>query len=299
MLENLKRIAIFNKVVECGSFTRAGLELGMAKSKVSEQVTALEANLKVRLLNRSTRSISLTTEGATFYESSQGLMNQAEDAVNSLAPMVNEISGLIRIGTSVDVGMYLLIPQLKRFNKKYPKVIFDVQLEDELKDPIQHNLDLVIRIGELKSSSLVGRVLAPFKLGIYASKTYLKNHKAIKTLDDLKYHDWIAVTRMSLPNNRVSLIESSGFSRCVRVRPRHQTNSPMAAMSMIQQNMGIGPVANFLVKQTNDDSLVQLFPQFSHQGPSMNILYPSRKNIPPRTHLLIQFLIQEMHHGAE
>ncbi|MDW6004535.1 LysR family transcriptional regulator [Vibrio mangrovi] len=293
MLDNLKRIAIFNKVVECGSFTQAGQMLGMAKSKVSEQISLLESNLNVRLLHRTTRKISLTTEGEVFYRNSQSLIHIAETAVNSVENMVNTVTGMIRIGTTVDVGTYLLAPLIRKFHEEFPNVNFDIQLEDGLQDPVEHNLDLVIRIGELKPCSLVGRILAPFELGMYASQRYLDTHQLIDTLEDLRNHDWVTLTR--LHNDTLTLShKNENIHREIQIDTKHQSNSPLGVISMIQQGLGIGLIANFLIKELDDTTLIHLFPEWSQRNPNINILYPSRKNIPMRTRLFINHLMREI-----
>ncbi|EGQ9437535.1 LysR family transcriptional regulator [Vibrio cholerae] len=291
MLNELKRIVIFNKVVECGSFTCAAEALGMTKSKVSEQITALEKTLNVRLLNRTTRKISLTTEGDTFYQRSHGLLNIAEEALCSVNHLASEVSGTIRIGTTIDVGTFLLNPLLAEFYKQYPKVNFDIQLDDGLQDLVDSNLDMVIRIGELTSSSLVGRVIAPFELGIYASQTYLENAPPIHTIQDLEQHDWVYLTRLNLPNQTLTLTNQEGVQHKVKFHSKHSSNSPLGVMTMVQNGLGVGSIASFLIDKLPDASLVRLFPDFYQISTTMNILYPSRKNLPPRVRLFIDYLV--------
>ncbi|EKO3577886.1 LysR family transcriptional regulator [Vibrio metschnikovii] len=294
MLNELKRIAIFNKVVECGSFTLAGESLGMGKSKVSEQVTLLEKKLNVRLLHRTTRKISLTTEGSTFYQYSRGLLNIADQALGAVNHLASEISGTIRIGTTIDVGTFLINPLLNEFYQQYPHVNFDLCLDDGLQDMVESNLDLVIRIGELTSSSMVGRVIAPFELGIYASQDYLNNTKPITCLDDLQDHDWVYLSRLNLPNNILTLTNHNGQEQQIKLQPKHTSNAPLGVMAMIQNGLGIGPIAHFLIDKIPGPSLIRLFPDFYQVSTTMNILYPSRKNIPPRVRCFIDYLIASL-----
>ncbi|CCO44397.1 putative LysR family transcriptional regulator [Vibrio nigripulchritudo SOn1] len=294
MLNELKRIAIFNKVVECGSFTMAGESLGLAKSKVSEQITSLESTLNVRLLHRTTRKINLTTEGITFYQYSSGLLKVAEEAFSSINHLASEVCGTIRIGTTIDVGSFVLTPLLSKFSEQYPNVVFDIQLDDGVQDPVEANLDIVLRIGELTASSLVGRVLAPFELGVYASQDYLSKAPPIRQLQDIKKHNWVCLTRSNLPNDILPLTNGSGDIHRVKTHPKHICNAPLGSMSMVQQGMGIGLIANFLVEEVNDPTLVRLFPDFYQKGPTMNILYPSRKNLAPRVRLFIDYLIEKI-----
>ncbi|WP_137939080.1 LysR family transcriptional regulator [Chitinivorax sp. B] len=294
MLNDLKRIAIFNKVVECGSLTSAGASLGLTKSKVSEQVTVLESNLNVRLLNRTPRKINLTTEGHTFYQYSRGLLQVAEEAISSVNHLSSEVSGTIRIGATVDVGTYLLNPLLPAFCKQYPKVTFDIQLDDGVQDLVETNLDLVIRIGDLAPSSLIGRTIAPFELGIYACRSYLEHRPPIKHIQDIEQHDWVVLTRLNLPNHVLSLVNQNGDSHHIKTSPKHFCNAPLGVMSMVQLGMGVGLIANFLVDQIQDSNLIRLFPDFCQKGQAMNILYPSRKNLAPRVRLLIDYLIDAL-----
>lgn len=291
MLNELKRIAIFNKVVECGSFTSAGASLGMAKSKVSEQVRSLESRLNVRLLHRSTRKISLTTEGHAFYQHSNGLLPLAEQAVTAIQHLSSDVAGVIRIGTTIDVGSYVLSPLISSFSAQYPNVVFDIQLDDGLQDPVAAQLDVVIRMGELTSSSMVGRELAPFEMGVYASQTYLADAPPLTQLKDLEQHPWVTLTRLNLPQDRLTLTNPQG-QRCeIQTRPKHICNAPLGAMSMIQQGMGVGLIANFLADEIKDPSLVRLFEDYHLPDATMNILYPSRRHLTPRVRLFIDYLI--------
>lgn len=292
MLNELKRIAIFNKVVECGSFTSAGESLGMAKSKVSEQVRSLETHLNVRLLHRSTRKISLTTEGDAFYQHSNGLLPLAEQAMSAIQHLSSDISGVIRIGTTIDVGSYILSPLISNFSALYPSVVFDIQLDDGVQDPVAAQLDVVIRMGELNSSSLVGRELAPFELGIYASQKYLTDAPPLLKLEDLEQHPWVALTRLNLPQDRLTLANSQGERCDIKTRPKHICNAPLGAMSMVQQGMGVGLIANFLADEINDPNLVRLFGEYHLPDATMNILYPSRHHIAPRVRRFIDYLIE-------
>ncbi|MFG0606708.1 LysR family transcriptional regulator [Vibrio mimicus] len=294
MLNELKRIAIFNKVVECGSFTSAGESLGMTKSKVSEQITTLEKNLNVRLLNRTTRKVSLTTEGGTFYQYSHGLLGMAEEALYSVNHLASEVSGTIRIGTTIDVGTFLLAPLLEEFYQLYPQVKFDLQLEDGLQDFVESNLDIVIRMGELTSSSLVGRVIAPFEIGLYASQSYLDKSPPLEKIEDLQHHDWIYLTRLCLPNHTMTLVNPEGERHDVKLEPQHISNAPLAVMAMVQQGLGIGAIAHFLINKVPGPALVRLFPDFYQISTTMNILYPSRKNLPPRVRLFIDYLVESL-----
>ncbi|PKF77830.1 LysR family transcriptional regulator [Vibrio sp. vnigr-6D03] len=292
MLNELKRIAIFNKVVECGSFTMAGESLGLAKSKVSEQITSLESTLNVRLLHRTTRKINLTTEGTTFYQYSSGLLKVAEEAFSSVNHLASEVCGTIRIGTTIDVGAFLLSPLIAQFSERYPNVTFDIQLDDGVQDPVESKLDLVIRIGELSASSLVGRVLAPFELGLYASNAYLEASPSINCIRDIEKHHWVSLTRSNLPNDVLTLTNLDGEHQEIKTYPKHICNAPLGSMSLIQQGMGIGLIANFLAEQVDDSNLTRLFPSYFQKGPTMNILYPSRKNLAPRIRLFIDYLIE-------
>lgn len=292
MLNELKKIAIFNKVVECGSFTQAGKLLNLSKSKVSEHVSALESHLKVRLLHRTTRKINLTTEGSAFYHYSSGLLKLAEEAYSAVRPLSAELSGCIRIGTTIDFGSFMISTLISTFSERYPNITFDFQLDDNVQNLVEENLDLVLRIGKLSESAMVGRVLAPFTLGVYASQRYLDNISAITPIKEVEKLDWIRLTRIHLPNDVLILTNSQGDEQFLKVYPKHLSNSPLGVMSMIKEGMGVGLIANFLVEKMNDSKLVRLFPDYYTKDINVNILYPSRKNLPLRVRLFIDYLVE-------
>lgn len=292
MLNELKKIAIFNKVVECGSFTQAGKLLNLSKSKVSEHVSELESHLKVRLLHRTTRKINLTTEGTTFYNYSHDLIRLAEEACCAVRPFSSELSGPIRIGTTIDFGAFMVSSLISQFSERYPSITFDFQLNDNVQNLVEENLDLVLRIGKLPESSMIGRVLAPFTLGVYTSQSYLDNISAISPLEEVEQLDWIRLTRIHLPNDILTLVNPQGEEQLLKVSPKHLSNSPLGVMSMITEGMGVGLIANFLVEKMNDSRLVRLFPDYYTKDLGVNILYSSRKHLPLRVRLFIDYLVE-------
>ncbi len=193
-MEYLSRIGIFLEVARRESFAKAARELGITTSAVSKQVQNLEYELQVKLLNRTTRRVSLTEEGAIFFERA----SRALEDINEVREQLNELKamprGPLRISVPTALGMHLKAP-IAAFAKKYPDVQMDVQFEDRIIDMAAEGFDLVLRIGVLQDSSMVARKLAPCPLHVCASAEYLEAYGVPKVPDDLAKHHVLAYTR--------------------------------------------------------------------------------------------------------
>ncbi|WP_338052912.1 LysR family transcriptional regulator [Pseudidiomarina aestuarii] len=178
----------FITVAREGSFTRAAERLGMSPQLVSKYVGQLEAHLSVRLLNRTTRRVHLTEAGMRYELSARQVLQEIDDIENDLGSLQSSATGQIRISAPVSFAIAHLAPLLHDFQEQYPAVTFDVQLNDRKVDIVDEGFDLALRIGQLKSSSLIAKRLAPVRLVICAAPDYLAKQGTPHKLDDLKNH---------------------------------------------------------------------------------------------------------------
>lgn len=187
----LSRVRVFVEVARLQSFVAAGRALGISGPAASKQVIALEEELGVKLLHRTTRVVTLTDEGHAYYDRVRLALEEMQDAANAIRDMKAAPKGTLKIGAPLSFGHQHLLPTLSGFAKKYPDVRMDIVLEDRTVDVIAEGFDVVIRIGVLQDSSLAVKPLADCPIFPVASAAYLKAHGIPKLPTELKHHRFI------------------------------------------------------------------------------------------------------------
>lgn len=173
-MDRIDAMQAFVRVVETGSFTKAAQTLHMSKTTVTQLIQQLEARLRVRLLNRTTRKVNVTADGAAYYERVVRLLADMDDAETSLSGAAAQPRGLLRIDVPSPLARMLLIPALPQFYARYPDIQLHMGVSDRMVDLIDENLDCVLRGGEIRDQSLVARHVGDLELGVYAAPAYLK-----------------------------------------------------------------------------------------------------------------------------
>src|SRR5512145_100551 len=200
-MDRFLAVGTFAKVVELGSFARAAERIGLSTSAVSRQVSELEAHLNVRLLNRTTRRLSLTEAGQSFYEHSVQLLADLEDAEASVRVAGAEPRGTLRLTCGVSFGMRYLAPALAEFSSLHPELLLDLDLSDRVVDLVEEGFDLAIRIGQIGSQGMVSKRLGWTQIVCCAAPAYLARSKApILTPTDLAQHECLSYTNVGMPN---------------------------------------------------------------------------------------------------
>jgi DNA-binding transcriptional LysR family regulator len=194
-MDSLSRIGIFLAVAKQESFAAAARDLGLTSSAVSKQVLNLESELRTKLLNRTTRKVSLTEEGALFFSRASRAMEDIEEAREQMNELKTVPRGQLRISVPTALGSQYLKGPIAEFAVKYPEVTLDVQFEDRLIDIAEEGFDLVLRIAALSDSSMIARKLASCPFYLCCSPEYLKNHPRPHTAEDLVQHNVLAYTR--------------------------------------------------------------------------------------------------------
>lgn len=285
---HLRQLATFAIVVETGSFAAAARRIDTSRSRVSEQITALEADLGTRLLQRSTRQLKLTSEGAEVYEQARRLpdiLNQVEAVAHTAVP-----SGRVAITMNHDIAHKYVLPVLDRFQALYPEVKLDLMLDDSPVDLISEQIDLGIRIGFPKDDTLIARMLHEESFALFASPEYLARQGTPSTLEALEAHRWVTLLQTShdgslrmRQNDELVEIKARDYYRC---------NSPLLAQQMIAQGLGIGALLPTTVKdELAKGALVPVMPSLQSDPLVFSLVYPSRRQVPPRTKAVIEYLL--------
>jgi len=287
---DLNRIQYFVSVVECKSYTKASKRLGVPKSTLSRHIQALEADLNLRLLNRSTRQLSTTHSGSQYYQSCLPLISSLQQAQNAILDDQINIKGELRITMAYEVGSSLLVDILPEFIKRYPQISFELHFSTENLNLIEEGFDLAIRIGQqLDDSSYIAKKLASPKLGLFASADYIHSHPPIKQLDDLHAHNHL------LMNMGQSALYIEGRPPFVRETSALSSNSLMFNKDMCKQGLGIAMLPLVLCRQeVQSGELLPILPDTPLISPNMYAVYPSRNHPSPALTAFIDYISEQI-----
>jgi DNA-binding transcriptional LysR family regulator len=283
----------FVTVVEAGQFSAAAVRLGLGKSVVSRRVSELEEHLGARLLQRTTRRLSLTEAGREFYPRALQLLEDLAEAEQSITSGQGMLSGRIRLATPLTFGLLHLTPLISRFMQAHPKVVLDLDMDDGQVDLIQEGADLALRIGHLEDSSMVALPLAPVRSLIVASPDYLARHGTPTTPDQLKGHPALCYSNLPDPQ-KFRLFDREGRQSTVRLTPRMLANNGDLLLSAAAAGLGICLSPTFIAyRAIVEGRLVPVMRDYRLPTATAYAVYPSRRFVPQRVRALVSFLQQE------
>jgi DNA-binding transcriptional LysR family regulator len=290
-MDKFVEMQAFVAVVDSGSFVRAAEALDVSKAAVSRYVNELESRLGVRLLQRTTRKLSLTEEGAVFHARCVDLLAGVSEAEAEISAHSGEALGQLKVNVPMSFGLLHLAPLWAAFMTLHPKVTLDVTLSDRVVDLVDEGYDLAIRIGRLSSSSLVSRRLSTTRLILCASPSYLAEHGVPAHPSELASHAVLSYTLLSMGENWT--FEGPQGPVSVHVTPRMRANSGETCCAAALQHQGIVLQPSFLVGgHLLAGTLIEVLPQFRSIELGIFAVYPTRKHMTPKVRLLIDFLIE-------
>lgn len=291
----LSGMVIFVEVVNCGSFTLAAQSSGHSTSYISKEINKLESRLGVRLMHRTTRSLSLTPEGELYYQQCQQIISDAEQAENTLSGRQQEPKGTLRISCPTSFGLSQMQSILARFMTLYPLVDLELDLSDRKVDMIAEGFDVLIRAShQLDDSSLISRRILRSHGVVIAAPSYLAVHGIPETPADLAQHKIINYSYLKQPN-QWSIRDQAGELHQVQLQSRVLTNSPEMELSLCLAGHGITRMPRFnLSDEIETGKLVELFSDFQRQSIDIFLVYPSRKHVSSKVRCFIDFVITEL-----
>ena len=289
-MHRFQEMRAFVAVVEAGSFVRAAEALQSSKTAVSRLVGELESRLGTRLLQRTTRRLSLTPEGEVFHDRCRQLLDGVAEAEAELSAHTGEAIGQLRLNVPVSFGLLHLAPLWPAFMALHPQVLLDVTLSDRLVDLVDEGYDLAVRIARLQSSSLVSRQLTSTRLVLCASPDYLRRHGTPEHPAALARHAVIAYALLAMGDHWV--FDGPDGTVGVKVAPRMRTNSGDTCCAAALQHQGLVLQPSFLVgTHLASGALVEVLPQYRSIELGVYAVYPSRKHLTPKVRALIDFLV--------
>lgn len=289
MLENLTGLVVFAKVVEEGGFSKAASSLGISKSSVSKQVSALEDHLGTRLLNRTTRRFSLTESGTMLYERCQRIVAEVDAAEREAGSLQSNPSGRLRVSVGVSFGRLQLARVLPGFLFDYPDLSVELVLNDRRVDLVEEGYDVALRIGSLEDSSLIARKLCPSHTVTVASPDYLKKRGEPKHPDDLAGHEHLAYSYYN--EGLAWSFTIGGKIQLVRIEPRTFANNGDAILTMVEEGAGIAQMPTFIAGDgIRAGRLKPILCEFAPQPYGLYALYPHARNLPLKVRVFVDHL---------
>ena len=285
---DLNDIAVFVAVAQLGSFTRAARALAMPVSTVSRRVAELERQLGVTLLQRTTHKLTLTTQGRDYFDQCSEPLAHLSDAERVLTQSQRQPEGLLRISVPVILGDPAFLGFLSDFLRKYPGIRLDLRITNERLDLVAENIDVALRFGELRSSSIVARKLGTNVRYVVAAPAYLERRARPRSPAELAGHVCVLVAA----NNEAEWELVSGRRRAsVRVAGAIASRDFLSVSFFVYRGHGIGLMpSSYCDAQIADGSLVRLLPQWSSPPLSVHAVYPTRKFLPEKVHVFLEEL---------
>lgn len=282
-------MSVFSRVVAAGSLSAAARDLGISTAGVSRRLAALEARLGVRLLNRTTRRISLTDEGAGYHEACNRILAEIEEADAAASARLVEPEGTLKAALPASFGHLHIAPLMPHFAALFPKVRLALSLSDRAVNVIEEGFDLAIRIGELEDSSLAARRLAPNRRVVCASPAYLAKHGAPQRPADLPGHNCLTTQDFHM---NWEYRDPDGKRGSVRVPGKYACDNWEVLREWALAGLGIALKSTWDVRpQLEEGSLVALLPGYDFSSEvSIYAVYPHRRYLPAKTRVFVDFL---------
>lgn len=291
-MDRLLAMSTFARVVELGGFARAAERLSLSTSAVSRQVSELEAHLDTRLLNRTTRRLSLTEAGQAYYERCVQLLADLDETEAALRRANVEPRGRLRLTCGISYGVRRLAPLIAEFGARHPGVEFDLDLSDRAVDLVEEGFDLAIRIGSIGHQALVSRRIGWTRLVCCASPAYLAARGTPRTPADLARHECLEYAYLAGP--RSWLFEDAGGQRHeTAIRGRVHANNGRMLAALAVEGMGVTLEPDFIVEpELRAGRLVELLPGFSPPRTPIAAVYPSRRHLSAKLRRFVEFVAE-------
>jgi LysR family transcriptional regulator for bpeEF and oprC len=282
----LSSLDAFVKVVQAGSFTRAAELMRSQKAHLSRVVSQLEAELGVRLLERTTRSLSLTEVGREFFERAVGILAATEDARRVVQKALGEPRGTLRLTCGVEFGLLAVNGWVSQYLKRHSLVRADVELTGRLVDLVHEGFDLAVRVGPLADSTLAARKLGELRYGLFAAPGYLERRAPPAMPDDLRQHDLILFS--GARSRQAWLLSRDGITQPVDVSPRLRANNSFAVRDATRDGLGIAQLPLLLAQpDVNSSRLVPVLSGWSLPQVPVHAVFASSRYLTPKVRAFI------------
>jgi len=288
-MDHLGQLSAFMHAAEARSFTAAAQELSLSSSAVGKAISRLEARLGIRLFHRSTRSLTLTAEGAMFLERCRRIVSELEAAEVELAQTQASPRGRLRV--SLPIVNAVTVPTLSAFMQAYPAIELDLDFSDHFVNVIEEGFDAVIRAGEVSDSRLMSRVLGEFHLKLVASPAYLERRGVPQMPEDLATHACLLHRFATSRKFERWPLRQDGQDLDLRLTTTLAANTIEPLLLMAEQGLGIACLPDFLIcSQLKHGTLVTVLDDFVAHAGTLRILWPSSRHLAPKLRAFVDFV---------
>lgn len=291
-MDRLECDRMFLAVMEAGSFTGAADKLGTSSGQASKLLSRLEGELGVRLLNRTTRSVSPTEAGRAYYDRLKPLVDELETLDLDIRNISQSPRGRLRLTAPLTFGTLEMVPALNEFALRYPDIELDVSFSDRVVNLIDEGFDLAIRVGRPGDSSLIIRKLCAVRIVMVAAPPYLETHGAPEVPSDLEYHACIIDTNFREPN-RWPFRTRDGDVEMVTVSGRIRYSNAEACLQAAALGLGLACVPAFVAGDAmRSGDVTRLLSSFETEPYDVHVLYPHNRHLAVKVRLLVDFLVE-------
>jgi LysR family transcriptional regulator for bpeEF and oprC len=291
-MDRLLGMRVFARVVERGSFARAAQDLDLSPTQASAHVAELERRLDTKLLNRTTRKVSLTADGRAYYERCARILQDIDETESEVSGKHGVLRGTLRVDAPPLFARFVLIPALPKFLAAHPGLSLDLRLRDQLSDLVGEGIDCAIRVAKLADSSLVARRLGPTRLITVAAPEYLARHPAPRAPEDLAGHNCIGFRLAHLGRPATWLFRRAGEK--VLLEPKGNLVCDTGEAHLAAALAGIGVIQTLSVVApglTERGKLVPLLEEWTAAGPPMSLVYAPGKPVPAKIRTFADFVV--------
>lgn len=292
LVENISDLLLFVAAVKTGSLTAAGRELGFSSAVVSKRLQRLEEQLGVRLLSRSTRKLCVTEQGACYHDYCLRVIAELDEAESALTHNNNHPKGTLRVTVPAAFGRLHIAPLVPEFLRRYPGLRLSLHLSDGIVDIIEDGYDVAVRIGDMKNSNLVAKLLATDHRKVVATPAYIKKFGSPEKPEDFINHNALLFAN-PIPLDQWHFTDPLGNPRSVKVSGNFETNNCEALREAIFADAGIALRPTWDVwKDIKSGTLQVLLPEYAHPSFNIQAVYPSRRHLPQKVRVFIDLLCE-------
>ncbi|HHC7129590.1 TPA: LysR substrate-binding domain-containing protein [Vibrio parahaemolyticus] len=294
-MDQLLAIRTFQKIAECRSFTKAAAQLDMPRSTVSKALIDLEEYLGTKLIQRTTRSVTLTVEGIDYYNRVNQLMSALDEADEALMGMKSTAKGRLRVDVYSSLATFVLFPMLDEFRQRYPDIQLILGSGDRPVNLVEEGIDCVIRAGKLADSSMIGKTIYKDKLVTCASAKYIKQFGMPESSDELeKSHQIVGYISANNGEVRPMIFNNNGVEKRIS-RFNIATNDSASYVNFILSGYGIGQThASVVSNLLFSGELIQVLARETDGDVPISLLYPPTKRLSARVRLFVDWITQRL-----
>ncbi|MBY5852259.1 LysR family transcriptional regulator [Rhizobium ruizarguesonis] len=290
-MDRLTSLTVFGRVVECGGFSAAARRLNMSVTMVGNHVQSLEDRLGVRLLNRTTRKVSLTETGKYYYERSSQILAELDEADRTAGALSTTPRGTLKVYTSSAIVRFLL-PVVSEFMELYPSIALDFSVGERMVDMIEDGYDLVMRTVPPPDSSLVARKLTPWRHMLVCSPAYFESHPMPKTPAEVADHNCLQYAYYPY-GDEWRFEDGEGNKESVKISGNVVSNSAEMLRFLTLTGRGIFLAPSFVVfDDIAEGRLMKIMPDYRPVEFNINAVYPNRSHLPTKVRLFIDLLAE-------